>query len=413
MNSKGGAGSEVRAVRRVASGILAALFAIFLATFLTKEPPLWLLLLRAMAEAGMVGGLADWFAVEALFRRPLGLPIPHTALLPANQQRAARNIARFIDEHFLVPAELARQIAKFDPVGQGARWLQEPENARSIGRELSWALRLLYRSELAGGVTDRIRQSVMTALQEAAASGRLSDQAVAIIREAIGGEVLDSILRRIRNKVQDRRAKITDLVQERSRWWIAKGIDRRVSDTLVDGIISVIDELGEPDSALRQDFEAAIGDIAEGFRGDGLIDQFLGQSLEDYEGTAAFSGIVDRLLDAMQSQIETRLAEDPEAVAQGFGQVIADIAAHILRDDTLRQSLSQRFEAALEQFVQAMREPVRGYVDQTISGWDSDALVARIEGEVGRDLQFIRINGAVLGAALGGVIFVFSHILLV
>ena len=96
----------IRRVRRVATGILSVLACIFFGSFLVNDPPTWLLLVRAMAEAGMVGGLADWFAVEALFRHPLRVPIPHTALLPNNQKRAAVNIARFIDEYFLVPDQL-------------------------------------------------------------------------------------------------------------------------------------------------------------------------------------------------------------------------------------------------------------------------------------------------------------------
>lgn len=112
----------IQQVRRAATGILSVLACVFFGSFLVNDPPTWLRLVRAMAEAGMVGGLADWFAVEALMRHPLRIPIPHTALLPNNQKRAAVNIARFIDDCFLVPDQLLARVAKLSPVRRAAEW---------------------------------------------------------------------------------------------------------------------------------------------------------------------------------------------------------------------------------------------------------------------------------------------------
>ncbi len=141
----------IRQVRKVATGILVLLTLIFGASFTVPDPPVWLLLTRAMAEAGMVGGLADWFAVEALFRHPLRIPIPHTALLPKNQKRAANNIARFIDEYFLVPDQLLGRIKQLNLVHQLAEWLTQRNNADLIARELSQLLRLVIKKSAARG----------------------------------------------------------------------------------------------------------------------------------------------------------------------------------------------------------------------------------------------------------------------
>ena len=123
--------------RRMATGVLIAMAAVFAVTHLVADPPAWLRLVRSMAEAGMIGGLADWFAVTALFRHPLGLPIPHTALLPKNQARAAVNVGRFFETHFLEPAQLEARVRALSPSRLLADWLSHPGHARLLAVELT------------------------------------------------------------------------------------------------------------------------------------------------------------------------------------------------------------------------------------------------------------------------------------
>ena len=127
-------------LRRTATGILAALVAVFLVTLTVSDPPGWVLFIRAVAEAGMVGGLADWFAVEAIFRHPLRIPIPHTALLRTRKDDAADNIGRFIKEYILVPGQISENVARVDPAARLAEWLQNRENARYMADLLGEAL---------------------------------------------------------------------------------------------------------------------------------------------------------------------------------------------------------------------------------------------------------------------------------
>lgn len=214
---------NARSVRRTATGILCGLLVVFIATSIPDDPPGWVLFIRAMAEAGMIGGLADWFAVEALFRRPLGLPIPHTALLPTNQKRAARNIARFIDEYFMVPGQLVAQIRAVDPLRKVIDWLKQRENARIVGDEISWAVRMLLSAQLDRGVPAPVRQLISDTLRRVAASEQLEDQVAALLKSSLEGEVLDAVLLQVRKAIDENRTEIVRLVQDRSRWWIARG----------------------------------------------------------------------------------------------------------------------------------------------------------------------------------------------
>ena len=416
MTSVGTPGSEAdndnaKGVRRTATGILAALLVVFVVTSLPENPSVWVLLVHAMAEAGMIGGLADWFAVEALFRRPLGLPIPHTALLPTNQKRAARNIARFIDEHFLDPDQLTREIRQFDPVGKAGVWLARRENAEIVAKEVSWAIRALVHAQSEHGIPEPVKALITDSLGRAAGRGHLPDHIAELIQESLETEFLDEVLAHVRNAIDENRPAISKLVQERSRWWIASGVDRQVAELLVDGVLSVLDDLADPASQRRTGFAASVHTIIDRFREDGAIARLIDHSMSDYADSSAFARALDDMLEASLHEIDKQLAENEESVQGGVTQALRQMGVALSRDRGVHDMITARFETALVPVLNSMRAPVREYILQTITRWDSTELVNRIESEVGRDLQFIRINGAVLGAVLGGILFVSSHFL--
>ena len=404
--------ADAAQMRRVATGILGALLGVYLLTFTMPAPPVWVALVRAMAEAGMIGGLADWFAVEALFRRPMGLPIPHTALLPTNQKRAARNIARFIDEYFLSPAQLIAKVREIDPTRRLLNWLQVPDNARAVGTELAWTVQLLAKKPLADGLPPRARDLVMDLLAETTKSGTFDARVSELLRHALDTDVLDEVLARVRQAIDDNRPAIVQLVQERSRWWIASGVDRQVANLLVDGVLSVLDDLSDADKPMRQGFTQAVGQIVERFEQDGLISRYLSETLTDPEARANVADRLDAVLAEILEVIESQVGENPAAVADAAAEAISTVAQNIATDDATLDALNLRLEGALTSLIDEARPMIRDYIFETISRWDSAELVARLEAEVGRDLQFIRINGAVLGAALGGVFFFLSHFVL-
>lgn len=403
---------NARSVRRTATGILCGLLVVFIATSIPDDPPGWVLFIRAMAEAGMIGGLADWFAVEALFRRPLGLPIPHTALLPTNQKRAARNIARFIDEYFMVPGQLVAQIRAVDPLRKVIDWLKQRENARIVGDEISWAVRMLLSAQLDRGVPAPVRQLISDTLRRVAASEQLEDQVAALLKSSLEGEVLDAVLLQVRKAIDENRTEIVRLVQDRSRWWIAKGVDRQMAALLVDGVLSVLDELGDPSSPRRAGFARSVSKIIDRFREDRMISKLIEESLKGREGSDRFMRAVDDLMQAVLAEIDRQATRDPDGFSDAMADAIQDIARYLDENDAAREAMSGRLETALVTVLDALRDPVRDYIAQTIIDWDSDALVTRIELEVGRDLQFIRINGSVLGALLGGFFFLIGRYVL-
>ena len=216
-------GDALARTRRLATAVLGLMAAVFLATHLAGDAAA-VRLIRAMAEAGMIGGLADWFAVEALFRHPLGVPIPHTALLPRNQARAARNVGRFFETHFLDPATLADRLRRVEP-GRHRRRVARPPGQRRPRRPR--AHRPARRPAAARSVAARARPVAGMAAGAGRASAG-SDAAIAdglarLVKEGVRSTVAAEVLALVRRAVDDNREVAVDLVQDRSRWWIAGG----------------------------------------------------------------------------------------------------------------------------------------------------------------------------------------------
>lgn len=403
-------GDGIRRVRRVATGILLALTAVFLASFAVSEPPSWLLLLRAMAEAGMVGGLADWFAVEALFRHPLRLPIPHTALLPKNQKRAAGNIARFIDEYFLVPEQLLERVRDLNPVRRLALWLTKRENAETVAAEVSHLLRIVIQSQLRHGISPKTTEGVRDLLLTAVHPADLAQNLSHILKDSARGKVLDEILREVHDVIDNNRDKVMDLVQEHSRWWIATTVDKKIVRVLVDGILSLLDELSDETSDLRRDFNGSIGQFVDTFRDTGRIERYIDDGRRQYATSPEFATTIETIMETILTRIDRGFEDHPEQVGAFLAEAAQDFAQMLLDQPELEHELTLRMEEGLATILQEARPAIVGYATEVISNWDSDELVERIEIEVGRDLQFIRINGAVLGALVGGFLFLITRI---
>lgn len=400
----------LRNMRRVATGVLLALAAVFLAMHFVPEPEGATLLIRAMAEAGMIGGLADWFAVEALFRRPLGLPIPHTALLPSNQDRAARNVGEFFDTYFMDPKQLRARLADFDPTLRLSKWLSDQSNALFISKQITSILGSLLQSgigmQLAPKSNGFLRSTFLTSLNTDDMAHQITD----VLKHSLHSNILDELLNRVQAAIDDNRESVVKLVQDRSRWWISTSVDQRIAGLLVDGVISVVQELADKDTDLRADFETSIAHMIDGFESDGFLADQIEAGKTNFAHSKAFEQLTGKLVGTVRTRITDQLKNDPDAFAELLTKPLQDFAQHLRDDETLRSDFNSRLFDALEHILTTLRPAISAYVTETIANWDSVELIDRFESAVGRDLQFIRINGAVLGALIGGVLYFFGLI---
>ncbi|MDJ0858807.1 MAG: DUF445 domain-containing protein [Dinoroseobacter sp.] len=396
---------DAKGVRRVATGLLIGLTLVFLATYAVDEPSTSVLLIRAMAEAGMIGAIADWFAVEALFRRPLGLPIPHTALLPRNKDRAANNIARFIDEFFLAPDQIVDRVRAMRPAERTAHWLSRPENAQMIATELTGVAGTVVASVVHQGLSARLKARIGLALAGALNTDDLAPRLANVLREALKTDFTVEAIRTLSNTIDTNRSGLIRVAQEKSRWWIAGSVDRRIVTLLLNAVIELLDRIAEPESDLGRDFRRTTEGVVTRLERDGTLSLLMRDLLHaPSDGQAASAAIGEAMEDVLEGVLK-RLEDDPDATARLIGQAIQSAATDLSRNPVHLAYLDAQLSRSLVPALSTLRPSIATYIAQTIKEWDSELLVDRIEREVGRDLQFIRINGAVLGALVGGAIF--------
>jgi uncharacterized membrane-anchored protein YjiN (DUF445 family) len=401
-------GAALARTRRLAGAVLAALVAVFLGTHLVADPPAAVLLVRRIAEAGMVGGLADWFAVEALFRHPLGLPIPHTALLPRNQARAARNVGRFFEEHFLRPDELRARLRAIEPSRHLADWLARPGNARLLAGQLTGILGGLAAQDPSPRMLVQARAWLRRQVLAAEGDAAIASGLARLLKRGVRGEVVGEVLGLVHRAVDENRGKVAELVEDRSRWWIASRVDRTIADVVVNGVLSLLDDLRRDEGGLRRDFEAAFDRTLDRMVEEGALERAVAQARAELVRSGTFDEMVLSLARGLRDRLATRLEENPEALAAPVARALQHLATAGLADPAARAAFDERFADLAAQLVGDLRPAISGYVADVIANWSPDELNQRFEAELGPDLQYIRINGAVLGALIGGAIFAFE-----
>jgi uncharacterized membrane-anchored protein YjiN (DUF445 family) len=397
-------GRGARRMRIVATGMLVAMAAIFLlARHMEGMHPAWGFV-RAFAEAAMVGGLADWFAVTALFRHPLGLPIPHTAIIPRNKDRIGDTLAAFLKDNFLIPGVVARRMRSVDVAGAAGRFLANPSESEGRTRETASRLvadlmEALDQERLGGmvkGVIDsRLRNADLApmlgqALQAAIAKDRHLPLIDAMIRWA--GRTLEGNEHLIRQMVHDRAGSIL-------RW---TGLDETLADKIIDGLMRLIDDMStDAGHPVRLKAEDALARLAEDLKFDEVMQRRVAEWRDELLDNEAMRQWLDGLWEQGRAAL-LRAARDPRSAMGGkFGETLRQLGETLQTDARLRTTINRFARRAAVGFAARYGESIVKLVSETVRGWDARTITTRLEDAVGRDLQYIRVNGTVVGGLVG------------
>ncbi|TNF62068.1 MAG: DUF445 domain-containing protein [Burkholderiales bacterium] len=377
------------------------------ATLMEPRHPGWAYLASA-AEAAMIGALADWFAVVALFRHPLGLPIPHTAIIPANKDRLGRRLAEFLDRHFLTRERVDEALARWDMAGDLAGWLNEPGHADRLARAITAATpdvlatldRQPVRTWLAG-LAQRLLREVDLAT--------LGGQAI----EALTGQRhhqrwLDSLLDELarwaaRDSVQDR---LTEVLARELAQLRYVGLDqvaaRLATRKLVAALTRTLEEVAaDPQHEWRHRFDAWVERTGVRLQQDrhwqeqvaAWRDAWLAQPRWQEPVEAWWHDFVQRLRQDARTD-DSRLQVHVLALLEALGRQLRD-------DEGLRTGLNRQARAALLSTLDRSRPAIVDFVSERVQAWDAGEMSLVLEQHIGRDLQFIRINGTLVGALVG------------
>jgi uncharacterized membrane-anchored protein YjiN (DUF445 family) len=393
-----------------ATGLLIASGVILVATHLVEAPGFAILLLRAGSEAGIVGGLADWFAVTALFRYPLGLRIPHTAIIPNNKGRIAEAVGRFVERNFLTEETLLRKLRSADAARQFTAWLAAPETATAIATSFVKALPYIIRSIDDTDFQRFARQSLGERLKETNVASLLG-RAIEII--AGTGEA-ESLLERgigiAEQELKAHKRQIDELVRERTPWWVPRKIDSRIAAAVVGGLIDLLADLRDPQSDARLKVKTTltrfVDDLLHSPEYGTAIDASKNRILDHPDFQAWLTAIWRELSrsigdDLVQPQSKTREAVDRVTLVLG-GALSSDPAMQAQIQDLLeRVAIHLVF----------WRNEIGIFITEVVKSWDTEVLSERLELAVGSDLQYIRMNGTIVGAIAGCLIFLISRLL--
>lgn len=396
-------------MQRLATGLLVAATIIFVIASLFREVGPWVGFVRAFAEAAMVGALADWFAVTALFRHPLGLPIPHTAIVPQRKERIAESFGRFIERNFLDPDRIVERVRRQDVAGRLARWLRQPERSAQVADLAAESLAALLRvanDEEVGALIQRTLSERVAAVPATPVVARLLG---AVVVEQRQRDILLQLARVATQWVEANQETIRTRIAGELPAWVPRFVDQKIYERLLDGARKLLAELSEnPDHPLYQQFTQTLDrwivnlqyDPEVRARGEALKQELLAHPmLHDVAGS---------LWQDLKASLLAQSAAPDSALRLSIRRGLAHLGDVLERDPEWRERVDGWAADVARYVVRRYGRTAGEFVTQTVHSWETAEVTRKIELQFGRDLQYIRINGTIVGGLAGLVIYTVS-----
>ena len=393
----------------MATGLLVLALLVFLVARVFEPAYPWLGFVRATAEASLVGGLADWFAVTALFRRPLGLPIPHTAIIPTQKDRIGRVLGSFVEKHFLSREVLSAKLSGLHVSERAARWVARPENSVRVAAQVAAAVAKTVEALPPGEVTELIRRGALARLQAVRVAPILGNVLSVVAAEDRHQDLLDEAIELVARAIAENREVLRASFREGSPWWLPDVVDEALYQRIMAALDAVLlDVRADPGHPLRRRFDAATRDFIERLkhspdviaRAEALKRDVLDDALMDALSTALWERV---------RQAAARHGMEPDrASLEPLERGLVTLGESLLANQSLLAELDGFLAAQLSAMLEDHRQEVGELIADTVRTWPPEMAAERLELAVGRDLQFIRLNGTLVGGLAGLVIYTFS-----
>ncbi len=403
---------SLRRMKRVATGMLIGAAAVFAVCVIVGDGHgLWGYL-QAAAEASMVGGLADWFAVTALFRHPLGIPIPHTAIIPRKKDQIGSALATFVQQNFLTESVVGERLAAAQVTRRFGEWLAEPRHAARIADEAGSALNGLANVIRDDEVRDAVAHFADRKLREVQLAPLLARVLDTVRESGQHQAALTAGLKGLMRFLDDNRALFRDRLSQESPEWVPNWVDDRVFARLFLGLQSFLaDVTAQPDHDLRRQFDHYLREYAVALR----TDPEKAASIEKAKIDLLERPDVREWLSGLWAYLKRSIlagAADPNS---DLRRTVASLTVQVgttLRDDpNLQSTVDKSLQRLVGHVLARYSDDIAELISGTVARWDAADTGRRLELQVGRDLQFIRINGTVVGALVGVIIYAVSQVL--
>ena len=393
---------QLAAARRRATALLAAVTVLFVAVTVAGVHGTLLGYVQAGAEASMVGGVADWFAVTALFRHPLGLPIPHTALIVERKDQFAATLGRFVQENFLNADVLTERIRTARIVPRLAAWLAEPANAARVAGHAADAV-----VTVAEALRDEDVQRVLTAeLTRVIDTVEVAPLAGRALRAVIAGghhtELFGTIVSAADRYLGDHKEELRELFEGEAPRWVPDAVYRRVFDRLYSRLRQrLVAMAADPDDETRRQFDAWLARLPDRLETDPELRERGERLKRDVLGSTLLRDWSSELWQKVKDALRTQAADPESELRRRLADVLAAAGRRLGSDRRLADGLDRMIESGVRALVDHFHDELAGLVTGTIERWDAAETSNQLELLLGRDLQYIRINGTVVGAGVG------------
>ncbi|KQR23685.1 DUF445 domain-containing protein [Microbacterium sp. Leaf151] len=401
----------LRVMKGVALGALLGMAIVFAISFSLQREVEWLQYVRAAAEGGMVGALADWFAVTALFRHPLGLPIPHTAIIPRRKDEIGRQLGEFVETNFLEGDVVRAKLESTPLSARAGAWLAEPAHADRVAAEAatlaSSVLTALDDDDVQGLIEDLAREHLLSPDWGPSIGGWLQR----VVASGAHHGAVDLALDNIAVWLGNNRDTFQGLVSRRLPAWVPGVATRLVDDTVYREAVQFVDAVrADPRHQARGAIDGYLTRLADNLQNDPATMV----RLEEAKAAVFDSPRVRQLAADAWNTAKTGLLRslaDPESgLRRRASAALAEVGARLQRDETLQKRVDGWVTDAAVFVVGRYRHDIASIITDTVERWDAEETTEKIELMVGRDLQYIRLNGTIVGALAGLVIFTVAHL---
>jgi uncharacterized membrane-anchored protein YjiN (DUF445 family) len=395
-------------MRRIATGLLALMAVVFVAARLLQPRYPWLSFVVAFAEAAMVGALADWFAVTALFRHPLGLPIPHTAIVPANKDRIGSSVAGFLEQNFLTREVLTEELRHIDFAGAAAQWLSEPGNSRDVALQITQGVPTMVRMVEDHDVGNFLQAILASGLKNVRFAPLLAEVFDVLIADRRHQLLFDHLIGMAANALERNQDTIRQKIHEASPRWMPRIIDEKLFEKIMTESHAILDEMRQEGSEWRERFHRS-------------VEEFIGKLRSSPEYEARIVSVVDQTLQhplfkrythTVWTNVRDRLLADADRpdsrIAAQLERALAGVGGALLRDPAVQDKLNGWIRQFAANAISSRRHLIAALVKRVIQKWDAETVSRKFESYVGRDLQYIRINGTLVGGLVGLVLHLVS-----
>lgn len=391
---------QLRRMKRIPLLLLCLMAVLFFLTL--HSPAAWAGWLHAFAEAGMVGALADWFAVVALFRHPLGLPIPHTAIIPNRKNDIGESMSRFVADHFLEPEVVRKKLQNTNLAAFVVSWLKSDKGQRSVEdlttAVLRWALGALHEKR----VRKFLSRLSSKQLADVSLAPLLGNTLEWLVRGQRHQQILTQVLRYTIVLVNDNRDAIRARVQKESPWWLPGFVDDRILKKMLERIEHQLFEMAlDQQHPLREQFNGWVQKLAHDLKNSTehrrLGDDFKQQLLDNDELQDYLYGLWRELARNIESDID----KPDSVIRQHVGQWLGNVASELENDEDMQAWVNAWLVNSITLVVGRNSAQIASLISDTVRSWDGADTSRRVELAIGRDLQFIRINGTLVGGLVG------------